>query len=105
MTSLACLSGGRTARRPPHHMPAPKGLMMTTRPSTPAKRGRPSAGRTALLRLRLSPAELQRYQAAADDLGVPLSEWVREACEAFASDDPAVHPSARKLASGDRGRR
>jgi hypothetical protein len=54
----------------------------------PAKRGRP-AGRThtARIGLVLRPEELERYQRAADDLGVPLAAWVREACEVFASDD------------------
>jgi predicted HicB family RNase H-like nuclease len=45
------------------------------------KRGRPpgttGAGRTALLRVRVSPEERDAWQAAAELEGVPLSEWVR----------------------------
>lgn len=61
---------------------------------TDAKRkpGRPpgsGAGRTHTARLHvvLTPEQQQRYQEAADALDVPLGEWVRSACDAFASEE------------------
>jgi len=43
--------------------------------------GTTGAGRTALLRVRVSPEERDAWQAAADLEGVPLSEWVRSRLE------------------------
>lgn len=65
--------------------------------TTPAKRGRP-AGRThtVAIRVHMTPEQHARYTAAALDMGVAMSEWAREAMDAFASDDPSVHPIARK---------
>lgn len=57
------------------------------------KPGRPKgsgAGRThtARLYLVLTPEQHARYSAAATELGVPLSEWVRCACDAWLEDAP-----------------
>lgn len=40
--------------------------------------GTTGAGRTAVLRVRVSPEEHAAYVADAERAGVPLSEWVRE---------------------------
>lgn len=66
---------------------------MTT---APKRRGRPPGSgpkrtHTARVNVPCTPEQAERYASAAAELGVPLAEWVREACEAFAADDPAVH--------------
>lgn len=55
--------------------------------------GTTGAGRTALLRVRVSPEERDAWQAAADLEGVPLSEWVRGQLADAVSDGPRVSES------------
>ena len=50
-----------------------------TRPGP--KPGPPGSQRTARLVVRVTPAELSAYQAAAGRAGVSMGEWVREALQ------------------------
>jgi len=54
----------------------------------PVGRPKGSGVRTAVVRLRLEPAAKARWEAAARGLGVTLTEWLCEAAEAFARDEP-----------------
>jgi hypothetical protein len=40
--------------------------------------------------------QLDRWRRAAEDMGIPLGTWMREGLDAYANDDPAVNPVARK---------
>lgn len=42
--------------------------------------GRPGRGASEIVRLRVTPDERARWQAAAERAGVSLSEWIRERC-------------------------
>ncbi|MEJ7597789.1 MAG: hypothetical protein WKG01_07770 [Kofleriaceae bacterium] len=57
------------------------------KPSEPGAIGRPSrtGDPTILVALRVTQAERDRYQAAAEAAGVSLSTWIRAACEARAA--------------------
>lgn len=99
MPRLRKAEGGQRCllRSPPvqsvgdHHLRDLRDQGAQERPLTAKrKRGRP-AGRdyTARIGLPLTPEQAERYAAAARELGVPLTEWVRAACDAFAADDPA----------------
>lgn len=64
---------------------------MTTSPSTeqsaPKRRGRPPStdGKTARMNLRVSPAELEVWQTAADAAGLSLNAWAEQAMRAQAA--------------------
>jgi hypothetical protein len=54
-------------------------------PAPKRKRGRPpgsGAGRTDVVRMRLTPEQRARYLAAAEAIGVTLTEWACEAMDA-----------------------
>lgn len=56
------------------------------------KVGRPNSGRSEYLEVRLTPEEKQRFEAAAEDTGLSLSDWVRfnlRACSAPTNDPRA----------------
>lgn len=52
------------------------------------KRGRPpfppGERLTERFELKLRPAQLAEWSALAEDEGVSLNEWIRDACEAYA---------------------
>ncbi len=52
--------------------------------------GTVGAGRTALLRVRVSPEERDAWQVAAESEGVPLSEWARDALNGRAGSGSEV---------------
>lgn len=70
--------------------------------STP-KRGRPSMGRSEYLEVRLTPEEKARYEQAAKQTGLALSDWVRlnlTACTSNQQRDPRAAQSLRLRLGG-----
>ena len=62
-----------------------------TRPGP--KPGPPGSQRTARLVVRVTPAELSAYQAAAGRAGVSVGEWVRGALADAIDDGPRLSES------------
>ena len=69
-----------------------------TRPGP--KPGPPGSQRTARLVVRVTPAELEGYQAAAGRAGVSMGEWVRETLEADTAWVDVVFGAAEKEHGG-----
>ena len=63
-----------------------------TRPGP--KPGPPGSQRTARLVVRVTPAELSAYQAAAGRAGVSVGEWVRAKLADALDDGPRLSESA-----------
>ena len=43
--------------------------------------------RTSTYLIRMTPSRRARYDAAAEEAGIPLSDWITEACDAYLGDE------------------
>lgn len=82
--------------------PPPWCWLRALTPARPGRKPGPQGARTARLVVRVTPADLEAYQAAARSAGVSMGEWVREslAFAQLAAESARYVPAAAEKEHG-----